>query len=164
MKRFLILILVFVLGLVSVPVSAISENQKSAIVDNCDSIKISLKKVQKDDARLRVILGGKYEMILTNFITPLNMRMVENGISSAELVENQNDFSSNKTIFSNDYIKYQQDLEELIAIDCKNKPEEFYEKLETVRQKRKIMEQDTLRMRSLLTQHVTLVSESRSKI
>jgi putative cell wall-binding protein len=164
MKRFLILILVFVLGLVSVPASAISENQKSAIVDNCDSMKISLKKVQKDDARLRVILGGKYEMILTNFITPLNMRMVENGVSSAELVENQNDFSSNKTIFSNDYIKYQQDLEELIAIDCKNKPEEFYEKLETVRQKRKIMEQDTLRMRSLLTQHVTLVSESRSKI
>lgn len=164
MKRFLVLAIMFLCGLVSVPVSAISENQKNAIVDNCESIKVDLKKVQKDDARVRIMLGSRYETVLTNFITPLNVRLVENGLSGADFIENQNDFSSSKITFGNDYIKYQQELEELIALDCKDKPDEFYKKLEKVRQKRKIMEQDVLKMRSLITQHVKIVTEVRGKI
>lgn len=164
MKRFLVLTMMFLCGLVSMPVSAILENQKNAIVDNCENIKVDLKKVQKNDARARIALGSRYETVLTNFITPLNVRMVENGLSNADFIENQNDFSSSKIVFGNDYIKYQQELEELIALDCKDKPDEFYKKLEKVRQKRKIMEQDVLKMRSLITQHVKIVTEVRGKI
>ena len=164
MKRFLVLVMVFACGLVCMPVRAISENQKSAIVDNCDSIKNSLKQVQKDDARVRIALGGRYETILTNFITPFNVRLVENGLSNADLVENQNEFSNSKITFNNDYIKYQQELENLIALDCKNSPDDFYDKLEKVRQKRKIMEQDTLKIRSLLTVHMSLATKIRSEV
>ncbi len=164
MKRFLVLTLIVICSLISMPVSAISENQKSVIVDKCDSIKNSLKQVQKDDARVRIALGGRYEAILTNFITPLNVRLVENGLSSADLVENQNDFSDSKALFNNDYIKYQQELEDLIALDCKGKPEDFYNKLEKVRQKRKIIKQDALKIRSLLTRHVNLVTKIEGEV
>ena len=143
---------------------AISEKQEAAIVDRCEEIREDLKTVQKDDARARVHLGGRYETILTKFIVPLNVRLVENSLSNAELVENQNQFAETKTIFANDYVGYQQDLEELVAMDCKKEPGAFYEKLVKVRQKRKTVEQDTLKLRSLISKQVKLVTSVRSKV
>lgn len=143
---------------------AITEAQSEAIVEHCATIKDDLKKVQKEDARVRVYLGGYYETILSKFITPLNVRLVENNLSSAGLVENQNDFAASRTIFANDFINYQQGLEELVGMDCKEKPEEFYNKLVTVRQKRKTMVQDVLKMRSLISEHVKLVEGLKGKL
>lgn len=145
-------------------VGAITEVQSNAIVKHCDTIKEDLKKVQKEDARVRVYLGGYYETILMKFITPLNVRLVENNLSSASLVENQNKFAASKTTFADDFITYQQGLEELVGMDCKEKPEEFYEKLTIVRQKRKTMAQDVLKMRSLISEHIKLVEGLKGKV
>ena len=163
MKRFLMVIVVFVVSLMAVPVGAITKEQESAISTNCDEIREQLRAVQKNDARARVYLGGRYETILSKFIVPLNVRLVENNLSNADLVENQNDFAETKAIFNNDYINYQQGLEELVLMDCKSEPAAFYEKLEKVRQKRKIVEQDVLKMRTLVSQHTQMVMELRSK-
>lgn len=163
-KKLIPLVCCVVLCCQWLPVSAISEIQSEAIVGRCDTIKDDLKKVQKEDARARVYLGGYYETILSKFIMPLNVRLVENNLSSAGLVENQNKFAETKTTFASDFIGYQQGLEELVGIDCKQKPEEFYDKLVVVRQKRKIMVQDVLKMRSLMSEHVKLVEGLKGKI
>ena len=148
----------------AVPCFAVTEEQERAIVSKCSEIKEQLRTVQKNDARTRVHLGGRYETILTKFMTPLNVRLLENNLSNVELVENQNDFAETKTLFNSDYINYQQNLEELVAMDCKKEPAAFYEKLDKVRQKRKIVEQDVLKLRNLISKHVRLVTELRSKI
>lgn len=164
MKRLLVVFAVFVMSLVALPCFAISESQEKAIVDKCSEIKEQLKAVQKDDARTRVHLGGRYETILTRFMTPLNVRLLENNLSNVELVENQNSFAETKSLFNNDYINYQQELEELVSKDCKKEPAAFYEQLDKVRQKRKIVGQDALKLRSLISKHVKLVTELRSKV
>lgn len=145
-------------------VMAITEVQSAAIVKNCDTIKDNLKKVQKEDARIRVYLGGYYETILSKFIMPLNVRLVENNLSSAGLVENQNKFAASKVVFANDFVTYQQKLEELVGMDCKQKPEEFYDSLVVVRQKRRIMVQDVLKMRALISEHLRLVEGLKGKV
>ena len=153
-----------VLSFQAVPVMAISSSQKNAIVDHCSEIKDSLKKIQKTDARTRVYLGSYYENVLTDYVVPLNVRLVENNLSNANLVENQNKIAETKSLFNNDYISYQQNLEELIAMDCKNNAEDFYNKLDKVRQKRKIVEQDTLKIRNLLSEHVKLANQLKGKL
>ncbi len=145
-------------------VMAIGEAQSAVITEQCDDIRDDLKKVQKDDARVRVYLGGYYETILTKFITPLNVRLVENNLSSADLVENQNDFAAAKTLFANDFVTYQQSLEELVGMDCKREPEKFYDKLTVVRQKRKVMTQDVLKIRSLISSHIRLVEGLKGRL
>ena len=145
-------------------VGAVSDEQKSAIVDHCTEIREDLKNVQKADSRARVYLGGYYETILSKFIMPLNVRLVENNLSTASFVENQNKFADAKTVFATDFIGYQQDLEELILIDCKKEPAAFYEKLQKVQQKRKTVEQDTLRVRNLISEHVKLVNELKGRL
>ena len=164
MKRCLVIAMVFMVSFFSVPCLAVTEEQEKVIESKCSEIKEQLKTVQKNDARTRVHLGGRYETILTKFMTPLNVRLLENNLSSVELVENQNDFAEAKTLFNSDYINYQQGLEELVAMDCKKEPAAFYEKLDKVRQKRKIVEQDVLKLRNLISKHVRLVTDLRSKI
>lgn len=159
---FLIFLQVLLVGAPNV--MAITEAQSTSITKNCDTIKDDLKKIQKEDARVRVYLGGYYETILSKFITPLNVRLVENNLSSAGLVENQNKFAEAKKTFVNDFVVYQQGLEELVGIDCKQKPEEFYDKLELVRQKRKVMVQDTLKIRNLASEHARLVEGLKGKV
>ncbi len=145
-------------------VSALSKDQESAIKNHCSSIKEKLHEIQKEDSKIRVHLGGHYETILTKFITPLNVRLVENNLSTASLVENQNNFAETKAVFSNDFISYQKSLEELINVNCEEYPEEFYTKLEKVRQKRKIMNQDVLKMRGLISSHTKYVNEIMRKV
>lgn len=140
------------------PASAISEGQKVAIVEKCDTIKDSLRNVQRFDARTRVFFGSHYETVLSKFITPLNLRLVENNMSEANLLENQNDYSVAKGNFVADYISYQQGLEELVAMNCKDEPERFYEKLNDVREKRAKMGTDIVRMRDLTLVNLRLAT------
>lgn len=156
--------IMMVAALISVPVGAVTENQEDAIKNHCEAIREDLKKVQKADARTRVYLGALYETILTDFVVPLNVRLVENNLSGAEFIENQNNVADTKTLFANDFISYQQNLEELVLMDCKKEPEGFYNKLEMVRKKRKIVEQDVLKMRNLISEHVELATQLKGKL
>lgn len=145
-------------------VVAISEDQEAMIVKRCDAIKEDLRTVQRDDAKSRVHLGTYYDDILSNYITPLNVRLVEKNLSNAGFIDNQNEFVKTKTTFVNDFTKYQQMLEELVAMDCKNEPEKFYDELVNARQRRKTMEQDVLKMRRLISEHISLVESMRNKL
>ncbi|MBR2710646.1 hypothetical protein IKF02_03415 [Candidatus Saccharibacteria bacterium] len=149
MKRFLFTMIVLVASLVALPVFAISDSQEKAIVDHCDSLRDSLKSVQRDDSRARVYLGRYYENILNKFITPLNVRLVENNLSNSELISNQNDFAKTRTNFMIDYVEYQKELEDLVATNCKEEPGLFYEKLVSTRKKRELVAKDADKLRSL---------------
>ena len=106
-------------------------------------------------------LGRYYETILSDFIVPLNLRLVENNISNTKLIDNQTNFVASRTSFNNDYVSYQQSLEELVNINCKTEPEKFYEKLLVTREKRKIVKKDVSKMRSLTDEQKKLVEELR---
>ena len=134
-------------------VSAITKAQETAIVDHCAAMKEDLKNVQRADARARVYIGGRYETILTKFVMPLNVALVEQNLSRADLIESQNIIAETRTNFSNDYVDYQQGLEQLVAKDCKTQASNFYDKLVRVRQKRKKVEQDTQKMKSVLDEY-----------
>ena len=149
---------------VAMPVGAISKEQTDAISKRCDTIQSSLKLLQKQDARARVYLGGQYETILSKYMIPLNVRLVENSLASPKLTENQNDFAAAKKTFNDDYISYQQKLEELVTTDCKKAPEEFYDKLVKVRSKRKTVSQDVSKLREIMNRQVELVKGLKEKI
>ena len=134
-------------------VSAISKTQETAIVDHCSAIREDLKTVQRADARARVYIGGRYETILTKFVMPLNVSLVEQNLSKADLIESQNIIADARAKFVNDYVDYQQGLEQLVAMDCKEQAPNFYDKLVRVRQKRKKVEQDMQKMKSALDEY-----------
>lgn len=137
----------------------ITDAQKSVIVNHCETIKDNLKSLQRTDSRTRVYLGRYYETILTGFIIPLNLRLVENNISNSALLSNQTDFVARRERFVNDYIGYQQALEDLVNTNCKSEPERFYEKLLLTREKRQVVNRDVTRLREMADKQVKLVGE-----
>jgi len=147
-----------------ISVSAISESQERTIAERCDKIKENLRTVQHSDSRTRVYLGRYYETILSKFITPLNVRLVENNMVDNKLIDNQESFTKSRNSFIADFIEYQKGLEDLIATDCKTEPVKFYDKLTKVRSKRKIVADDTEKMKSLATGQLDLVIKLGEKL
>lgn len=152
-----ILLLVSILMPATVMAAEYTEKKGVAIIDNCSSIKEDLKNVQKSDAKARLYLGGRYETLLTKYVKALNIKLVENNNSNLALLENQNQLVQAKLQFMDDFITYQKDLEELIAMDCKTAPENFYQKLEVVRSGRAKMRSDVANMNAFLGQHARIV-------
>lgn len=145
----------------SCPVAAISDEQSNAIVQNCNQIKQSLTKLQHADSRTRTYLGSAYEAISGRFITPLNLRLIRNNIPSAELFRIQNEFAAAQADFRNKYVDYMRELESLIAFDCKTHPEDFYNLLTSVRNKREELRSATKKISDLADQQYKAVAELR---
>ena len=148
--------------IVSETSSLLSSGMRATVVDHCDAIRESLKTVQKKDRQTRVYLGRIYETILNKFVTPLNLRLVENNMPNQDLLNNQSKFAEKRALFMSDYVSYQQVLEETILIDCKNEPEKFYEKLSLARDRRKAVSRDVARLRDLVTEQIKIVTKIRS--
>ncbi|MBR2659105.1 hypothetical protein IKD57_04480 [Candidatus Saccharibacteria bacterium] len=164
MKKVFVAIAVLALSMASANVFAIDTKKQNLIISKCDQIKEDLVTLQHNDARTRVYLGRYYETILNKFIVPLNLRLVENNTSNAGLIENQSNFSTVRGKFVEDFISYQKGLEELVAMDCKNEPGQFYEKLVTVRAKRATANKNVLKLRELAGKQVELVTTLTEKI
>jgi hypothetical protein len=120
--------------------------------------------LQHVDSKRRVDLGKYYESILSKFIVPLNLRLVENNISNSELVENQGDYRAYRQNFIDDYIAYQQSLEDLVATNCEESPATFAEKLTATRAKRKIVATDVVKMKGIIGKQVSLVKKLKEGI
>ena len=153
-----------VASFISVPVFAISDEQKAIIKERCDTIKEDLKSVQHADSRTREYLGRHYETILSKFITPLNMRLVENNLTNSELIGNQDDFTKARKVFMIDYVEYQKALEELTGVDCKAEPGKFYNDLVKVRSKRMAVANDVLALRKLANDQLKLATDLKEKL
>lgn len=147
------------------PVSAVdlSNEQKGAISQNCNSIKTSLKSLQKTDSRTRVLLGTSYQTILTNFLTPLNLRLVKDNQPNTTLSTIQTNLASERNVFQEQFIKYSQQLEELISIDCQNHPEDFYTKLQATRKERTQLNRSAIHINSLVDKHLATVNALKEK-
>lgn len=156
----IILSLIFIVSATFSPLAhaeEISEDKAGLISMTCGSIKLQLKKLQKTDSLLRVNLGSDYETILNNYITNLNLRLVKNNRASSDLTSLQTTFSSERERFKSDFTTYAKSLDELIDLDCKNNPYDFYKKLESTRILRSDVRASYLRLKDILSWHRSAV-------
>lgn len=148
----------------SPPVSALSDAKKGAITQNCNSIKTSLTSVQKSDSKTRVLLGTSYQTVLTNLLTPLNIRLIKANLSDSTLSTAQANIASEWASFQEQFIKYSQSLEGLISVDCKADPEQFHEKLEQTRSARRSLNKIAIKINKLITSSATTITDLRNSL
>ena len=142
----------------------LTEEEIGAVSQNCSSIKVRLRRVQRDDARNRSYLGSQYEFISSKLMLNLNMRLVKNGFANSDLAEQQASFSSERERFKNDFIGYSQEFDNLLNLDCKKEPIKFYRKLEEVREKRADINASAYRLKETITSHYQSVVDLRSSL
>lgn len=137
----------------------IGQNKQNSIVEHCDSIKDSLKATQRSDSHARTYLGSIYETVSSHFITPLNVRLVKTNKTNSELSQIQTTFVDARSNFNSSFISYSKSLEELISIDCKNSPINFYQKLQAVRKERLTVDERAKKLEQLISEHKQKVTE-----
>lgn len=142
----------------------VSSETLSDISQNCSSIKLQLERTQKEDARLRVYLGTQYETISSNMMQNLNLRLVRNNLANADLSIQQTKFYSERERFKADFIGYSQEMDKLMNIDCRTKPDKFYEQLQLTRTKRKDVYDSTYRIRELVQKHYKAVNAYKDEL
>lgn len=168
MKKIAVFVLLVSLCIqVSLPFSAVFAEERtdfSGVSERCEEIKGILKNVQREDSKIRVYLGSYYEKILTKYVTRLNLRLVENNLSQTGLIDGQAEFATARTKFVDDFVRYQQGLEELLTMNCKDEPEKFYQELEKVREERAEVRKGVVEIENLITKHQKMVGELRIKL
>lgn len=135
----------------------LSEEKAENIRTNCSDIKDTLKRVQNSDRNTRVSLGRSYQQIISDFITPMNVRLVKVNRFDHNLNEIQNRFASTREQFNQDYIHYSQTLETLLATDCKDNPTDFYNKLIETREAREKVAKTVHDLEAIINEHTEAI-------
>lgn len=143
----------------SVTHKKLNNTEKGNISTGCASIQTSLKNLQKNDSKARVLLGTSYQALLTNFLSPLNVRLVKNNLPDTNLTRIQSEMFASRNNFVNLFVTYSQHLETLISLDCKNQPDSFYYELENVRFLRDKLEESVTQTNSSITAHLQAVDQ-----
>lgn len=141
-----------------------SEEKRGLISQNCGTIRQSLKLLQRSDSRARTYFGAIYETFSSKYLTPLNLRLVKNNISSVSLIKLQTSFAESRSTFSSDFIAYSKSLEELISTDCRLEPDLFYERLEKTREKRMLVSSDLADLNDALASSVSSIEKLKESL
>ncbi len=142
----------------------LNDTERGNISMSCASIQTSLKNVQRNDSKTRVILGTNYQTLLSNYISPLNVRLIKNNLPDSTLISIQSETIASRNSFTNLFVTYSQRLESLISIDCKNQPDTFYSELENVRYLRSQLEESVNKVNTALSNHLKTVNQLREKL
>jgi len=123
-----------------------------------------LRRIESAGAKSRVYLGTQYESIYSGLMSNFALRLMRNGIANQDIAEQQASFASERERFRNDFIGYSQELQALIAMDCRNEPEKFYEQLIKTRAKREDVAKSIDRMNGIIAKHRNTIMDIRAKM
>ena len=152
-----LLLIIFVLAIAN-PVGsafaaepALTKEQSTKLAESCGTVRQNLKNLQRTDARARTYFGSIYETVSTKYLKPLNLRLVNNDLANSNLLNLQTSVAAARADFVEDFITYSKSLENLIAIDCRLEPENFYKKLLETREKRATVAADVKLLNDFLS-------------
>ncbi|MBQ1528108.1 hypothetical protein IIZ77_00480 [Candidatus Saccharibacteria bacterium] len=131
--------------------SKLTKEQSAKLSESCGTIRQNLKNLQRTDSRARTYFGSIYETVSTKYLKSLNLRLVNNDLANSELLNLQASIAAARADFAEDFITYSKSLENLIAIDCRLEPENFYKKLLETRKKRATVAADVKLLNNFLS-------------
>ncbi|HSE60960.1 MAG TPA: hypothetical protein VLA88_01540 [Candidatus Saccharimonadales bacterium] len=96
----------------------------SIIQEHCTVLQTSLDQVQRRDLVARTNRGREYESTLAQ-LTAFNQRLQNNGRPVKTLDDTLNNFKTMVDDFRTNYIAYDNSMNDLRQIDCRNHPADF---------------------------------------
>ena len=155
---------IFATASLAVNTYALTEDQEAEISQSCQTIKQNLKSLQRADSRTRSYLGSLYQTFLTNYISPLNLNLVKNNHPSATITALYSDYLAARQDFATKFTTYSQNFEELLLIDCRKNPDDFYEKLNQTREERTKLHSAVKKLRTILGNQYTATDKLKGEL
>lgn len=134
---------------------ALSSSQIELISAYCTESRGHLERLRSADALQRVNLGQRYENISMKLMAPLNSRIALAGRDGLELAKTTVEFNQELTSFRKTYLDYDNQIDDIIRMDCKKYPVEFYQQLEAAREKRQELSDSVGKINQLIKRYQT---------
>lgn len=113
-----------------------SEAHIERIRSNCTETKATLSQLHASDGLLRVNRGQVYESISTKLMATFNSRASLNRLDATQLVTVASSYERELAAFRVDYKSYEQQMSDILKIDCTKQPVAFYDAIAQARDKR----------------------------
>lgn len=137
---------------------SLTAEQTQHISENCNAIKNVLNQLHISDALLRVNIGQQYELVSTKLMERFNNRLSNNRFKIDDLKLSYNNYGLKLDSFRADYITYEESLSIAIKVDCKFKPNDFYQSLMSARNNRSRVYEDVKTLNQEIDQYRSAVA------
>lgn len=135
--------------------TSLPEEQVERIRQNCVSAQATLYRLHANDALRRVNLGPLYENISTKLMAPLNSRIALSRQEGLKLAATTLEYDRHIDLFRTSYNDYEKTMSNTLALNCREKPVEFYDSVASTREKRLRLHEDTKTLATLLDAYKT---------
>lgn len=122
---------------------------------NCSDAQATLSQLHASDALLRVNRGQVYESLSTKLMATFNSRVALNRLDATQLVTVSSLYERQLTTFRTDYQSYEQQMSDILKIDCTKQPVAFYDAIASARNKRAKVHQDVVDLTKQINDYKT---------
>lgn len=156
-----------IVGATAVPVMAQSQSltpeQSNNIQASCHAAQDGLRTLQRRDTVLRINRGRLYDLTLRQtgaFVARLDAHKIDApGVKAADAA-----MRTEFLRFKENYDKYADNLEQAVAIDCQQKPQEFYDLLIKAVEDRKAVGRNVSAIKEQMSNYTSGLRELRDKL
>lgn len=155
--------MVMLVAALSVVTPTLAVPSDDVIAANCVSAQSVLNQTEKVDAALRINRGRIYNEVL-DLMYAMNARLASNRISATKLVSLTSKYDDGLASFRDDYNKYDDKLNSIAAVKCKDNPSDFYTKLSSARKEREALKSDVDALKKLQADYQAEFNNIKDKI
>ena len=142
----------------------VTEEHKQRIAQNCVAAQATLYQLHASDALLRVNRGKLYENISTKLMAQLNSRIALNKHEGLKLSATTLEYDRQVDIFRSDYRLYEEAMTKTLDSKCADDPVAFYNDIQSTREKRQRLHEDTETLTALLNTYKTEFEDFSTKL
>lgn len=125
------------------------------IQQNCGEALSTIQRLHTNDGPLRVNRGQSYDSISTKLMSRMNSRLALNKLDGSSLVKITAKYDQELAAFRTNYKKYDDQMSNILQIDCRRQPVSFYDAVNKARELREQVHQNTVILNKYIIEYET---------
>lgn len=131
----------------------LSPEHRSHIVANCATIKSTLTRIHTNDGPTYVNRNQTYFSISDKLIARFNGRLALSSYDMTQFSRLARDYNAALSSFRIIFGRYDDSMKDLLKIDCKKQPQEFYDAVLAARERRNELHEAVARINTMIDQY-----------
>ncbi len=149
---------VVIVALAAIPTAAqqsetMTDEHIARIKSNCPSALATLSRIRLNDAPVYINHNQTYFSISDKLMARLNSRLTFNRYDATQLVKTASDYNVQLTKFKAAYKQYDDTMQDVLRMNCRQQPVSFYDKVATARQQRQKVQDAVVQLKTLIDQY-----------
>lgn len=130
-----------------------SDAHVEKIRTNCLTAQNTLNRLHAADALLRVNRGQVYESISVKLMASMNSRIALNRLDGRDMVAVAANYEQELVNFRSSYQNYEQNMSQLLKLDCAKQPVTFYDQVAVARKQRGLVHDHVLKLHQYIAEY-----------